>query len=171
MNPLSIDEHELFNIIFKVANDLEEEFFSLNNTGIFFVPELHYVIEVGKAIYKNRKKIFGTDSITWTREQNMGNGGPSDLIFQVDSVPVIFEFKMRSKWQAYIADIEKLKKLKQPDRRNHLYFIALSDFFRNREDERIKMVEKTSGFKTAYNESFPIKSNEKLECTVAMYII
>ncbi len=178
MKNLSVNEFKLFDTILFVAHSLDEELRELNNTGVFFVPELHLVFEVGKAIYKNRKAIFGTEDIKWIREKDLGNGGPSDLVFEtIGKTPtenVVLEFKIASTSTTYVADINKLEKLKRPDQKNHLYFVALVDSFQGKEDPRVKSVFQETGYKPFYDVSFHTNYSgykSKIDCIVAFYII
>jgi len=175
MNQLFINEHKLYETILNVTHSIDEELKELNtDLGVFFAPELYTVFEAGKAIFKNRKEIFGTEKISWERETELGNGGPSDLLFRTDSEVVVFEFKIASTSTSYLADIAKLQKLKNPDKRNYLYFIALIDSFRNETEPRIEAVYKESGYKPLYDVSFETNYSgykKDMDCRVVLYTI
>ncbi|MBI0399100.1 hypothetical protein [Cyclobacterium marinum] len=63
----------LFQTITKVVNHLENELGELNK-GIFFAPELHLVLEVGKALYTERVKVCKKKEIEWLNETGLDNG-------------------------------------------------------------------------------------------------
>ncbi|WP_026966547.1 hypothetical protein [Algoriphagus terrigena] len=135
---IKINPELLFQTIQGVARSIENELASINETGIFFVPELHLAFEVGKKIYIHRKEIFGTNELKWVREKNLGNGGPCDLIFENDSESVVFEFKIADTWNSYEKDIKKLQSLPNEDSHSyHKFFVAVVDQFREKQDGRI----------------------------------
>ena len=82
------------------------------NLGLFHMPELAFAYECGKYIMENAHNIFEPDDIpVWKRELNLGNGGPSDLIFEFkDGYKIVVEFKMRDTIDAYLNDVSKLSK-------------------------------------------------------------
>ncbi|WP_100629739.1 hypothetical protein [Algoriphagus formosus] len=169
-----IDEFKLFDTLLLVTHSLDEELQNLNETGIFFVPELYFVFEVGKALYKKRKEIFGLESIKWVREKDLGNGGPSDLVFETESDQVVFEFKIANTYNSYLSDIKKLESLKKPNRRSYLYFVALIDSFRGKSDPRVEEVHKGSGYRPIYDVSFPSNYSgyqSEIDCRAVLYSI
>jgi len=86
---------------------------SLNSElGIFHMPELAFAYECGKQIMQNANNIFEGNIPQWCREFDLGNGGPSDLVFNFnDGYKIVIEFKMRDTVNAYIGDLDKLSKL------------------------------------------------------------
>lgn len=80
--------------------------------GIFKMPELAFVYECGKRIMMNAENIFGDNIPKWRRELNLGNGGPTDLVFSfTNGSEIAIEFKMVDKLQNYKNDLNKLSKL------------------------------------------------------------
>ena len=52
----------------------------------------------GKAVMLNAQQIFGGRQVNWLREENIGSGGPSNLVFKLeDGYRIVVEFKMRDK--------------------------------------------------------------------------
>lgn len=95
--------------------------------GIFHMPELAFAYECGKQIMINSEEIFGNNSATWIREKDLGNGGPTDLLFELSSGQnVAIEFKLRDTANSYKKDVEKLAKL---DGNTMKLFCALIDVF------------------------------------------
>jgi len=92
---------------------------------------------------KNKREIFGDIIPEWQREEDLGNGGPTDLVFEYENKErIAIEFKLRDTHDAYIKDLDKLDKL---DSRNIAkIFCALTDTFTSNlpHDERIQVVEK-----------------------------
>ncbi len=172
---IHINQEILFQTISDVAKAIENELASINETGIFFVPELHFAFEVGKAIYKYREEIFGSKDLKWVREKNLGNGGPSDLIFENDTDSVVFEFKIADTWNSYKKDVEKLQNI--PDKEGHRYhkfFVALVDQFRGKKDGRIDYLQsldqshiKMESFEVGYSSGY----KGKINCVVAVYAL
>jgi hypothetical protein len=141
----TINQELLFETIYKVAETIENELSADYGKGIFFVPELHFAFEVGKAIFKSRQEIFGVDKIEWLRETNLKNGGPSDLVFKTDAEWIVFEFKIADTWNSYEKDIKKLQRLSEfIDFQGEMYFVALVDTFPEKVDGRMEYL-KNSG--------------------------
>lgn len=65
-------------IIFETAISEDKELSVITNQGIFHMPELAFAYQCGKAILKEAHTIFDGLSVTWIREANLGNGGPTD---------------------------------------------------------------------------------------------
>jgi len=98
---------------------------SNQNLGVFNIPELAFAYECGKQIMQNANIIFGENIPQWCRELNLGNGGPSDLVFNFnDGNKIVIEFKMIDDKYAYRKDLEKLSKL---DDKIYKIFCALID--------------------------------------------
>src|SRR5690606_13089061 len=126
----------------KIFDFLENEDASINllnpKAGIFFAPELYLVFQIGKLLKTQEEKIFN-GNISWIRETNFGNGGPTDLIFLKENELFLFEFKIASTSHSYMTDVEKLKRLNleminsKENFKNisglHKYFIAIVDVF------------------------------------------
>ena len=125
---------ELFDIIKGVASiendNLRENF----NKGIFFMPELAFSYECGKAL-KIRHSSLSKDEFELYRELKLENGGISDIVFKSNSTTVVVEFKMDDKIGAYIKDIQKLQKLPFSYER---YFCSIKHVFAVQVDEFLK---------------------------------
>lgn len=135
-----MNEKLLYDTIYKTLIEEDEEFTSLSDQGIFYAPELYIALLLGKEIKKMENKIFNSN-VTWIRETDLGNGGPTDFAFKIEDSIIAFELKLRQTVHAYRSDVEKLKKLDQ----NHTkYFIALADSWERDQDNdgRIKALEK-----------------------------
>ena len=164
-------------LIFEVAKQENSTLSSLVKEGIFYMPELAFVYDCGKAIMTNSKTIFGDNTPTWKREEDLGNGGPTDLIFKFkDGKRIVIEFKLRSTSYAYISDIEKLSNLK--DNNTLKIFCALIDVFKNKlpDDGRQKAIEDLDEHKVIpiLKESFPTKSYgyvSPMSCVVALWTV
>lgn len=103
---------------------------SFNNpeVGIFQMPELAFAYLCGKEIMLSSKEIFGEDIPKWERELNLGNGGPTDLLFTFkDGGRIAIEFKMRDTGDAYIGDVDKLSNIQ--DSNVVKIFCAVIDVF------------------------------------------
>jgi hypothetical protein len=133
----------LFSIIKKTIDDINKDLCETNDTGIYFAPELYVAFRLGQEIMRSRFKVFGTENVEWLREINLGNGGPSDIVFNThDGMYIVIELKLRNNYDAYKADIEKLKKL--PD--NYCkYFCVLLDSFSDSTDDRLIKLKKHYG--------------------------
>ncbi len=80
--------------------------------GIFQMPELAFAYECGKQIMQNANEIFEENIPEWCRELDLGNGGPTDLVFILDDgQKIAIEFKMRNTGDAYIGDLNKLSNI------------------------------------------------------------
>lgn len=88
------------------------------NLGIFYIPELAFAYQMGKLIALSGKEYLSADTYRWVRETDLGNWGPTDLIFlnEDKNLPsYAIEFKLDDTYHAYTADIKKLKMpFKQP---------------------------------------------------------
>lgn len=128
----------LFEIIKTSIRDIDREINQTNGTGIYFAPELYVAFSIGQNIFKQRKNIFNSLNVLWSREINLGKKGISDIVFKhIDSYTVI-EIKLRNTIDSYRADIAKLKLLK--DNFNK-YFCVLADSFSSISDERLISLE------------------------------
>ncbi|MDX2190326.1 MAG: hypothetical protein SFY32_10710 [Bacteroidota bacterium] len=137
-----MNSNELFNSIVKSVLEIDNTLKNANNTGIFFAPELYVAFHLGLDITNNKSYIFNDyTTLEWCRETNLGNGGPSDILYKIDSkYNTVIELKIRQDYYSYEADIEKLLKL--PSNMNR-YFCVLVDSFSNQNDARItKLFEK-----------------------------
>ena len=129
--------------IHHVAMREDVELSELVNEGIFFVPELAFAYAVGKKIMEDRERVFSGAPVKWRREIDLGNGGPTDLVFQYkDGKRIAFEFKISGKPSAYLGDIRKLSNL--PAENTARIFCALVVAFEKdrREDLRIQAVQR-----------------------------
>lgn len=131
----------LFDTIKSAIIEIETELIQLNGTGIYFAPEQYIAFCIGKAILKNKNSIFGSDTVEWVRENNLGEKGQdtgstgiTDIAFRVSDRTIAIELKLRGTLGKYKADIEKLSKL--PDNIDK-YFCVLLDSFSENNDERV----------------------------------
>lgn len=101
---------DIAQVFSRVAYEEDQWLLEHCNEGIFFMPELALAYASGKAVIEKKTEIFGQTKVRWIREQNVGAGGPSDLIFDLgdNDVKIVVEFKMRSGVDGYLADIRKL---------------------------------------------------------------
>ena len=143
--------------------------------GIFYMPELAFVYHCGKAIMKNKEDVFGTIEVKWKREENIGSGGPTDLLFELPNKKhIAIEFKLRDKANAYLSDIEKLLRL---DKDNCVCaFCALVDAFTSKLplDSRISSVDERSDVYSLLEPKphFPTKQNwykSEVSCVVGFW--
>jgi len=125
----------------------EEAILKELNKGIFFMPELAFTYEVGKAIILNQEKIFGNKDWEFNREIKINSNGPTDLIItnKKTEEKVLFEFKIRRTIDDYLRDIKKLKSYSTE--KCIKYFCALIDAYydKNIKDERIEKLNKLVG--------------------------
>ncbi|MDI1324854.1 MAG: hypothetical protein PSV36_19075 [Algoriphagus sp.] len=174
-NNLIIDQGKLLATIISVVQSIELELKELNGTGIFFVPELYLAFQIGKTFFTNQKSIFGTEELKWVREKNLGNGGPSDLIFETPNETVVFEFKISSTWNSYAADIRKLQRLETRDSMEfHKYFVALIDTFRGKEDPRLSNLKQELGVEPIASVTIPVnysRYKSEMDCLLALFKI
>ncbi len=133
----------IFDVIKAEHEDLEK-----HGEGIFFCPELALAYLIGKKIDENKRNVFGTEKkVIWQRERDLGNGGPSDIIFaDADNghIPVlVIEVKIRSRSDLYRGDIEKLIKLNEEYPCCKKIFCALVDVFKdgNKRDGRVDTID------------------------------
>lgn len=99
--------------------------------GIFFMPELALIFQVGKSIFTNYDKIFQEKGWEWEREYKVEPEGPSDLILNNlnSKRKIIIEFKIKNTYHSYIKDVEKLSRINGDN--NTKLFCALMDVFSN----------------------------------------
>lgn len=125
------------------AQKEDRELREISNEGIFHMPELAFSYACGKSIMQNHKQIFDGRKANWVREKDLGNGGPTDLLFEFEcGHRIAIEFKMRDKSSSYLKDLKKLSLLK--DDRTARIFCALTDTFNRQlpDDGRHAAVEK-----------------------------
>jgi hypothetical protein len=128
-----------------VAREEDRILHAIADQGIFHMPEVAFAYACGKAIMTSREYVFGDISPIWKREAALGNGGPTDLVFELPGrKSVAVEFKVRDTSNAYIADLEKLLRLDQT--KYQTLFCALVDTFSlsAADDERVAKVESFS---------------------------
>jgi len=138
---MSLANH-IAKLIIEVAESEDTILSDIADEGIFHMPELAFVYECGKKIMGHSKAVFGSNTVKWKRETDLGNGGPTDLLFELnDGYRVVLEFKLRDTRHAYIRDVEKLSKL--DDKKTLRLFCALIDIFDKdlQTDERLNTVE------------------------------
>lgn len=124
----------LFNSIKDTVLKIETELKQTNNTGVYFAPELYITFCIGKDILQNQQSVFNTTNVEWLREINLGNGGPTDIIFKIGDKYTIIELKIRDNIHSYKTDIEKLKRLKLNAQK---FFCVLLDSFTVANDSRL----------------------------------
>lgn len=164
-------------IIFETAISEDKELSLIANQGIFHMPELAFAYQCGKAILKEAHAIFDGLSVTWIREGNLGNGGPTDLVFKLENGDTLaIEFKLRGTATAYKKDIIKLCKIKQPN--TSKIFCALIDVFDSKlpDDGRQSYIESMAGYKVTslLIKSFKTKQNwyqSKTSCVVGAWSV
>jgi len=174
---MEINEQILFEIISENVQKLNCELEIVNETGIFFAPELFIAFLLGKEITKNQELIFNNNNIIWDREIDLGNGGPSDIVlYQLINnerkLGAVFEFKLRDTIDAYKADIEKLLRLERPGLNK--YFCVLLDSFTESNDDRLVKLEKEykENLKRIGQTSFCTKQNwykSQVYCVLNLY--
>lgn len=172
----SVLADEIAKIIINVAESENSILFETSNEGIFFMPELAFAYECGKQIILNSEKVFGSNPVIWAREKNLGNGGPSDLVFELGSGhSVAIEFKLRDKRESYVKDITKLSKL---DDNTLKLFCSLVDVFDSKlpYDDRLEFKELQSDYlvNTIQKSSFKTKQNwysSSVSCVVCVWSI
>lgn len=135
---MKLNTEELFKTIVMTIEGIEADLKKANATGIYFSPELYVAFCIGKEISRNSQSIFGTNNATWLREVDLGNGGPSDIVFKTNDHLTVLELKLRGTFDAYKADLEKLKRLKMPCDR---IFCVGVDCFSATNDDRITRIE------------------------------
>jgi len=136
---------EIAQLIGSVAEQ-EERDLKMLGEGIFHMPELAFAYKCGKKIMQDSEKIFGSMKPKWVREVDLGNGGPTDLLFEFDNGKrIAIEFKMRDKSISYERDLQKLAKL--GDENTARIFCALIDVFKKDfpDDGRQQSVEQFKG--------------------------
>lgn len=133
-----MNSNKLFSCIKDTVLKIESDLQSTAEKGIFFAPELYTAFSIGCDIKKNSNEIFSAPA-EWLRETNFGCGGPSDIIFKVGSEYCFIEVKLRSTYDAYRADIQKLKQL---DIAHTKLFCVLLDSFTPANDSRLTKLER-----------------------------
>lgn len=115
-------------IICKVAEAENTLLLDIHNEGIFFMPELAFAYECGKHIMQKKEICFPQKSVKWLREYNLGNGGPTDLVFEIGlGEKLAIEFKKSNTDLSYAEDIKKLSDI--DDSKCRKVFCALIDVF------------------------------------------
>lgn len=147
---------------------IDKELKTIDNKGIFFAPELHIAFECGKDITTNGQNIWGQQSYKWKREIKFESYGLADLFFTSDNGDkgIVIEFKVLQTIDAYINDIEKLKKL--DGEKFERFFCAILGFFKNQEMEHINKLSGKYGqeiallLHTPSCETWPMSYKDKL---------
>jgi hypothetical protein len=164
-------------IICKTAVIEDQELSDISNEGIFHMPELAFAYQCGKAIMKEAKHIFGNTNTLWLREENLGNGGPTDLVFKLDNGEILaIEFKLRDTTDAYEKDIVKLCKINNP--KVTKLFCALIDVFESKlpDDGRQKHVESLPEYKVIPIKKHSFNTSQKwyksqVSCVVCIWSV
>ncbi|EOX4102436.1 hypothetical protein ACMXLF_004682 [Vibrio alginolyticus] len=152
-----MDINRIAQIICSVAENENRELLDLAQEGIFHMPELAFAYECGKAIIKESNNVFGEAQVEWCRECDLKNGGPTDLVFNLDSgYTVAIEFKLRDTTNSYQSDIEKLGRIK--NEKCIRLFCALVDVFNHQlpDDGRQAYIESLPNYqvKSLYKSTF-----------------
>lgn len=102
--------------IYSHANKENDELLKLTGYGLKKMPELAFSYQCGKEIFRFRNIILNSSRYKWEREYTIkGVSGPSDAVYiseDKDLPNYVIEFKLDATWNKYLADIEKLKKIK-----------------------------------------------------------
>ena len=117
----------------------------VNNTGIFFMPEIAFAYECGIFIAMNKSGMIESNEHHWLREKNLGLG-PIDCLFLSEDKKgqsLVIEFKMDDTIQAYAKDIEKLHKLNSADHSFIKLFCSLKHLFKGQEEKYIEQMKTT----------------------------
>lgn len=155
----------IINKIVEVAKNENQELMQIANNdlnselGIFHMPELAFAYECGKQIMKKPNNIFEENIPQWCREFDLGNGGPSDLVFNfANGYKIVIEFKMRDTADAYLSDLTKLSKLQ--DEKTVKLFCAVIDTMKKDLpfDGRVTKINDDKRTKNLYLDSF--KTNQ-----------
>ncbi len=163
----------LFRLIQNTIEKIDKELKDSNGTGVYFSPELYVAFCIGREISKNRNEIFQQDEIEWIREIDLGNGGPSDIVFKCEELLIVIELKLRGTYNSYKADIEKLRRLKGKYRK---YFCVLLDSFTEQNDGRLIKIENeyANGIERVGHYAFPTWNNwyqRQVYCNLNLYEI
>ncbi len=167
----------LAKLITNVAKEENNTLSRIPKLGIFHMPELAFAYECGKAAMLKSEQIFGENTPKWVREKDLGNGGPTDLLFEFDDGnKIAIEFKLRDNSDSYIKDVAKLSKL--PDENTVKIFCALIDVFDNKlpDDGRQCEVEFNSGHKVTVISKSIFSTNQDwyktpTSCVVCLWVI
>lgn len=139
--PSELNSLNLFNNIKGTILKIDKELKEINNTGIYFAPELYISFCIGKDIFQKRQSIFNTTNVKWSREIKLSNGGITDIVFEIEDKQrqTIIEVKIRDDIHSYIRDIEKLKDLKIIGEK---FFCVLVDTSPPKNDGRLTELDK-----------------------------
>ena len=126
----------------------------------------------------SRLEIFGTKNVQWLREINLGNGGPSDLVFEFDNKKIVIEFKASHNLTSAAChqDIKKLSIL-EGDSVIRIFCALFDTFTKNLPDDgRQKNVTeiKNINVKCIFNKDFPTKQNKfnnEISCVVVVWLV
>jgi hypothetical protein len=167
----------------------EDEFFSANDIdgkGIFFMPEMAFAYQCGKAVMGKRKEIFGENPVNWKREESIDSSGPIDLIFEVgkgtaQSYKILIEFKMRDTVDKYLSDIRKLAQLSNGGNTHCIFCVLVDSFSKEDPDPRIDSLSQHSELKgliTKYGQddfpAFPTRQDwykKQVYCQIAVWSV
>ena len=70
-----ISESRLFSTILQVAEDENKYLFDHFRKGIFFMPELAFSYQCGKAVMEDKTSILGNSEYSWVREKEYKDYG------------------------------------------------------------------------------------------------
>ena len=168
-----MNSFNLFNSIKETVLKIDIELKQINNTGVYFAPELYITFCIGKDILQNQQSVFNTTNVEWLREINLGNGGPTDIIFKIGDKYTIIELKIGDNIHSYKRDVEKLKRLSINAEK---FFCVLLDSFTDTNDNRLIELESQYGniiSKIAHYQ-FPTWNKfykKQIFCNINLYLI
>lgn len=162
---------DLYHAAVLVARREDADVRALSGDGVFSVPELAYAYLVGKEFASRRRFGHGKE-VVWEREKGLGGAGPTDLVLTVDEAVMAVEFKVRSTYDAYERDVEKLA----ASRAGLGVFCALVDRSAGAPDPRIEHVDGLGGVTRLVRdfEAFPTRTGRyagSIECVVAAWVV
>lgn len=168
--------YRIAEIISNLAKSENDTLYKIAGKGIYHMPERAFVYECGKAIMANSSEIFGGNAVWWLPEIDLGNGGPSDLFFELESgYKIVIEFKLRNTMYEYEKDIIKLSKIE--DRNTVRLFCALVDVFDSKlpDDGRQGYIENLSEYNVQVLSKtvFPTTTHSKspISCVVCIWSV
>lgn len=137
--------------IIEVALKNEQKLKAVQDTGIFYMPEIAFVYEVGLEIASQSSFLFASKQFKWIGEVMVSKeSGRTDMLLQFNETSrVAIEFKFRSDKHKYLADIEKLAKVNEKDIEYSKIFCTLADVWSDEleNDSRIVAVDDLEGKK------------------------
>jgi len=144
-------ERGIFQCIAYTAIRMDLENFGLNDSGIYFSPELQISFEIGKQIYLFRDKVFREyinegATIEWRREEKIPGNTIFDIMFDIKKngefvERFVIELKLRTTIDKCLNDIRKLQALGDE---NHKFFCVFSDTFDPEQDGWMEQFDKAN---------------------------